>query len=239
MSGSASFPTTRWHLIRCAASLDPAEREAALEQLASLYWEPLYAYARRCGYGHEEASDLLQEFLSRFCEQGHFGSGNIARGRFRNFLLSSKKHFAVDLWRTNQTTARRPPGGWVPLETSGREEALSLRGDTPSPDVEFDRNWLRGILERNFEGLRLHYAKNGRQALGEHFCAHLMGDPNAEKHEKAAGRLGLSHDALRQEMTRARKHLQSLIVSEVTATVGSPREVEEELRYLFAVWDQR
>ena len=42
----AAFPSTRHSVLRAVASPDPEVRRAALEDLAAVYWRPVYARYR-------------------------------------------------------------------------------------------------------------------------------------------------------------------------------------------------
>lgn len=55
----ASFPATRWTLVLASRS-SPEARRKALEELLSIYWRPLYVFARHCGSSHDEAQDAVQ-----------------------------------------------------------------------------------------------------------------------------------------------------------------------------------
>lgn len=87
------FDTTRWSVVRAAASSRPAEARQALEALCSTYWYPIYAYIRHRGYAAEDAKDLNQEFFARFLEKDYLKDVDPVKGRFRSFLLASVNHF--------------------------------------------------------------------------------------------------------------------------------------------------
>ncbi|HEX4070017.1 MAG TPA: hypothetical protein VHX68_02565, partial [Planctomycetaceae bacterium] len=58
----ARFFATRWSVV-LAAGGPPADgrRQRALEELARIYWFPLYAFVRRQGHSPHAAEDLTQE----------------------------------------------------------------------------------------------------------------------------------------------------------------------------------
>src|SRR5262245_33974791 len=93
-----SFETTRWSIVRNSASQDSREASEALGKLCQTYWAPVNAYIRRTGYGVADAEDLTQQFFARFLQKGHYRQAERARGRFRNFLLMSLKHFLINEW---------------------------------------------------------------------------------------------------------------------------------------------
>ncbi|MGV3533498.1 MAG: sigma-70 family RNA polymerase sigma factor, partial [Chthoniobacteraceae bacterium] len=71
------FPHTRWSLVQAANGLHSA---AALEELCSSYWYPLYAYVRRSGYSAYDAQDLAQAFFCELLEKGWLGMADRERG---------------------------------------------------------------------------------------------------------------------------------------------------------------
>jgi hypothetical protein len=55
MATTSSFPTTRWCLVVQAGSPASSQARAALEELCSVYWYPLYAFIRRKGNDPDRA----------------------------------------------------------------------------------------------------------------------------------------------------------------------------------------
>jgi hypothetical protein len=62
---TGSFPSTHWSLIVKAGALGSSEDRAALAEICSLYWYPLYAFIRRKGNDHNRALDLTQSNFER------------------------------------------------------------------------------------------------------------------------------------------------------------------------------
>ena len=63
---SGRFPSTHWSLIKKAGSHESPQARAALAELCSAYWYPIYAFIRRKGNGADQALDLTQGFLLVF-----------------------------------------------------------------------------------------------------------------------------------------------------------------------------
>jgi RNA polymerase sigma-70 factor (ECF subfamily) len=93
----AVFPTTRRNMIVRAAGSGPGESRAALEDLCSAYWEPLYRFARRRGSDADSARDEVQDFFARLLERGWIENVRADRGRFRSYLLAGFKHHVASL----------------------------------------------------------------------------------------------------------------------------------------------
>ena len=86
------FATTRWTLVRAAGE----SAGEALETLCSAYWFPLYAYVRRHGFSKEDAEDLTQAFFAKLLGRRDIAGLKEENGRFRAFLLASRKHFLAN-----------------------------------------------------------------------------------------------------------------------------------------------
>src|SRR5690606_30094437 len=87
---------TRWTLVREAGQDVSPSAERALESLCSVYWFPLYAYVRRCGFAKEDAEDLTQAFLAKLLEKKAFEALRRENGKFRAFLLAAMKHYIAN-----------------------------------------------------------------------------------------------------------------------------------------------
>ena len=59
----SQFPTTPWTMLNLVGGGDTLAGEA-LSDLCEMYWYPLYAYARRRGFGMDDAQDHTQIFLT-------------------------------------------------------------------------------------------------------------------------------------------------------------------------------
>src|SRR5271166_3008012 len=99
---TVSFPTTHWSLIIKAGTPVSSQARAALEELCSVYWYPLYAFIRRKGNAPDRALDLTQDFFARLLEKDILTSVDQRKGRFRAFLKATCKNFLIDAWRRNR-----------------------------------------------------------------------------------------------------------------------------------------
>ena len=62
---------------------EEAQCAEALAKLCQAYWDPVYVYARRRGFGPEDAEDLTQSFFAHILATSFVGKADPARGRFR------------------------------------------------------------------------------------------------------------------------------------------------------------
>ena len=87
------FETTAWSLVLAAAGNPTTDSRQALASLCQTYWNPVYAFIRRCGHTPDQSQDLTQGFFSRLLEKQFLRDVDRQRGRFRSFLLAAVKHF--------------------------------------------------------------------------------------------------------------------------------------------------
>jgi len=87
------FLHTRWSVVLAATGKDSVESALALEAFCRSYWQPLYAYVRRCGHSRHDAQDLTQEFFGRLLEKRWLDSAAREKGKLRTFLIVALKKF--------------------------------------------------------------------------------------------------------------------------------------------------
>src|SRR5438874_2201383 len=77
-----SFPETVWSSLLGTEGPPTPAREAALHQLITLYWRPVYKYVRTAGGATiEDAKDLTQEFFGYLLEGGVLSKYDREKGR--------------------------------------------------------------------------------------------------------------------------------------------------------------
>jgi hypothetical protein len=80
------FRTTRWDLVLNSGDVDSPQHCKALADFCSLYWYPIYSFARYKGFSEEDAEDLTQSFFLHLLEKTALKRAQPHRGRFRSFL---------------------------------------------------------------------------------------------------------------------------------------------------------
>lgn len=235
---AAAFATTQWSLVLTAQGESPAAEEA-LEKLCRIYWRPLYAFARRQGYGPEEARDLTQGFFQLLFTRRDLGTVRKEKGRLRSYLLVSFKHFLGGEQR-RETTIKRGRGQWlIPVEelhTHERAEtAFGRLVDSFSADRLYERRWAVTLIDQVLRRLKEEYCAMGNAVLFDCLKQLLPDEPDAMPRTQIAAKLGMTDNALRQAFHRFRHRYQLLLREEICHTVAAPTEVEDELRHLIAV----
>ena len=238
----SEFPPTRWSIVVQARQSESSQGASALNELCAAYWMPLYAFARRKGHSPEDAEDLTQGFLAQFVSKECFNRVHKEKGRLRSYLCRSMENYMRDQWRRQNAQIRKESGVVVRgLSTDQAEQILAndLGYLRESPLERFERRWALALLDRAIERLARHYGEKGESELFEQLKPFLDGSrDNEESYRQFAERLGLSANVVRVRTTRLRKRFRKYIVQEVEAT--TPKlEVEDELRFLFSVFQRR
>ncbi len=233
--GRAAFVTTHWSAVIAAARSETPAARTALEQLCQDYWAPLYAYLRRLGQPPEDAQDLTQAFFAHLLTGQVLARADSQRGRFRSFLLASLKHFVAHEWEKARARKRGGRVRLVPLDLNTAETRCGPAVvSTDTPDKAFDRQWALAILEVVLARLRREYSDSGREELFAGLKETLAGGRSELPYRDLGARLGLSEGAIKVAAHRLRQRYRQRLREEIANTVAGPREVEEELRHLFA-----
>jgi RNA polymerase sigma-70 factor (ECF subfamily) len=190
------FVTTRWTQVLHAAHSDTTSARAALEQLCQAYWYPLYAYARRRGYGPHDAEDLTQGFFARILKLNSLAHVGREKGKFRSFLLASMNHYLADEW-DRASAQKRAAQRTISLDAAMAEGRYANEpADNLTPDRVYERRWALTLLENVAQRLRQEYEAAGQGALFMETRFAITGDKNAVPYEEIASRLGMKEEAL-------------------------------------------
>src|ERR1051325_1850781 len=159
---TAEFPGTIW--------FEVTDRKKVVHQ----YWHALRIYlacllSRFPNY-REEADDLLQDFMvKKILQPGWMELADPGKGRFRDFLKSSLRHFVTGEVRKREAEKR-----------GGRQQALTLDeleqelpGPEPSSDT-FDFAWLQMLLTETLEQMEKSCAASDCTHIWKIFQARLL-----------------------------------------------------------------
>jgi RNA polymerase sigma-70 factor (ECF subfamily) len=104
-----------------------------------------------------------------------------------------------------------------------------------SPEQLFLRSWAEATLAEALEDLRRELDARGRGKMFEAFREYcLEAEPGRDiSYRSIREKLGLSESEVTNYISESRRALRLILVGKVGGTVGSPREVDEELGILF------
>jgi len=233
---SPAFVTTHWSVVLTAGRTDTTSACDALAKLCQSYWYPLYSYVRRRGYSPEDAEDLTQEFFARFLAQNWVERADREKGRFRTFLLSAMHHFLANEWDRARAQKRGGGAPLLPLEFDEAETRYSREpADNVTPEQHFERRWVQALLEQTLKLLSAEYEREGKAELFAALNPCLVGERTSQPYAELGAKLGMGEGAVKSAVHRLRQRYRQLLRQEIAQTVAGPGELEEELKYLFAV----
>lgn len=210
-----------------------SKAEDALEFLCQAYWPPIYAFIRREGHRHEDASDLTQAFFAHILEKEFLDHLHHRQGRFRSFLLTFLKHFLSD--ERNKARAQKRGGGrpLLSLDDSqaGAMDRLEPRDDL-DPEKVFHRRWAQTVLKQAVDRLQSRYRKEGKEALFNSIKQYQPGERGTSSYADISRQLGMSETAIKSAVHRMRKRYRQSLREVIAHTVTSSAEVDDELNYL-------
>jgi RNA polymerase sigma factor (sigma-70 family) len=233
--GAVAFATTHWSVVLEAQGESPAAQEA-LEKLCRTYWRPIYGFVRRQGSKPEEAEDLTQGFFALILERKDLNTVRKEKGRLRSYLLTSVKHFLADESRHAMAVKRGKGQQLIPLEEIRERERIDFeRSDKFTAHQIYERRWAFTVLEQVMRRLRDEYRSAGNLRFFDQMKKMLMDEPDRPSQAQVASEFDMTENAVKQVFYRFRQRYQTLLREEISHTVGTPGDIEDELRHLIAV----
>lgn len=233
------FPATRWSLVLAARDQGAPSAAMALTELCKVYWKPVYAFLRRQGNTAHDAEDLTQGFFAMLLERGSFSQVEEGKGRLRSFLLVALKRFAAN--EHERETALKRGGGvaHVALDANAAEEACAVDpGTEVTPELIFERQWALALLDTVLTKLRTEYQKSGRGNVFKALKDRLSADGDGVTLSQIGQGLNMNEGAVKVAVFRLRQRYRRILHDEITLTVDSPEEVNDEIMHLFRVFGQ-
>jgi RNA polymerase sigma factor (sigma-70 family) len=226
------FPATRHSLFEAVAAAGTLPGDA-LDQVAALYWKPVYKYIRfKWRKDNEEAKDLTQSFFVSALEREFFQQFDPAKASFRTYL-----RMALDRFAANEHAAanRQKRGGTVAfdaLDFDGVEaEALAL-ADPDTPEAIFQREWQRQLFTLAVEDLRAHCEHSGKQLQFQLVAEYDLADSERPGYAALAQRYGIPVTSLNNHLAWSRRMLRTFLTGRLRGVTSGERELGDEMRLL-------
>lgn len=232
------FPQTSWSCVqKVQGGEDKAAREA-IETLCADYRAPIVT-AFRCkhGFSAEEAEDSAQDFIVWLLDSGVLDRAERREGRFRSFLLTCLDNFALNRRRKLRAERRGGKAIHVSIHPDSESESpgLDLSSEDSSPTMEIDLAWARATLKAARARLKAEENAAGRGEAWSVMREFLSASPKWSPSE-AALRLIISEGNLKVRIHRLRQRFHEILTEQVSATVSSETEFEEEMRFMREVY---
>jgi len=218
------FPDTKWTILAEATLNGDESGLKSLSAICLKYKDPIDKIIRMKGVPIERVEDVRQDFLIDLMKGSFFKKASKDHGKFRTFLLKALQDFLVDDIR--KVSAQKRGGGLERVDMEDDMASLSTQ------TMEFDVVWAETLFENAMATIREEVCKKrGEKAWEtlEHFLT--SGEKNADYNELAKV-LGIGIGGAKAEVSRMRKKFRTELRAEVSRTVDSPHEIDEELRYL-------
>jgi DNA-directed RNA polymerase specialized sigma24 family protein len=234
------FPTTQWTDILEARSGDESCREAALGELLTRYWKPVYYYVRSKGRSPDEAKDLTQGFFQQVVlGRGLVQKAERARGRFRTFILTALNRYMTSVHRVERAKRRMPEGGLISLDGI---EALNLLEPVchPTASDAFDYAWASAILDQVLAEVAARCRAMGRNTYWEVFrikvLAPILDNTEAPPLAEICAKFGVANEARASKMIfDVKRFFRDVMKNRIGQLVNSDDEVNDEIQYLMRV----
>lgn len=226
------FETTQWTLVMTAADRGSADAQQALGQLCEKYWQPLFQYARRRTRDDATASDSVQAFITRLIEKDSLKVADSERGKFRSFLIISFKRF---LYQEHVAANAKKRGGGQPKISLDRREPEDRKiepADDLTADQEFQRQWVRTVLQLVMKQLEEDYRSQGNLTQFQQLKPFIARE-EGQSYQMVAEQLQMTPSAARMATSRLRDRFRQLLRHEIAQTVATQQDVDQEIRDLF------
>jgi RNA polymerase sigma factor (sigma-70 family) len=233
--GAERFRTTCWDAVLLSAQSQAPGSEAALAELCSLYWYPIYAFVRRRGHDPDKAKDLTQGFFLHLLDHKALRHVSPFKGKFRSFLIASLRNYLSDEVDRARSIKRGGNVEFVSLDTKSAEHRYRLEApDFLTADKIFDARWALTLLDQAMSRLGRDYEARGRTSIFETLKP-FLNPVNASvtlSYEQAANALHISVATVKTLIHRLRQRYTSILREEVARTVSDPSAVDEEIHAL-------
>ncbi|HXJ61546.1 MAG TPA: sigma-70 family RNA polymerase sigma factor [Verrucomicrobiae bacterium] len=231
----SGFSSTHWSVVLQSGQADSPQAAAALAKLCHAYWYPLYLFVRRTGHNAEDAQDLTQAFFERLMEKRYLAAADPEKGKFRSFLLTALKRFLANEW--DRATRQKRGGGQqiLSLNTQDSETRyLAEPADVMTPAKLYERRWALTLLEQVITRLESEMVAAGKARIFEELKIFLTGEKSERPYAQIAETLQMTEATLKVTVHRLRQRYGELLRLEIAHTVADPKEIDEEIRHLFA-----
>lgn len=226
------FPRTRWTLVARLHRADAPGAVQAWDELCRAYRKPVLDYLRRHHPSTDETEDLSQEFFCKLVQKELLRDVASGKGRLRAWLLLLLKRFMLNAQAHSHAQKR---GGH--LEKVSFDVVVDFAAGSEVSqdwDVIFDRQWAFALIERVFARLREEHGKPAQARTFEALRPLLLHMPPGSLSE-VAQQLAMNEGAVKVALHRLRQRFGTLLREEVSTTVDSDADAEDELRHLLKV----
>jgi RNA polymerase sigma-70 factor (ECF subfamily) len=221
------FPTTHWTTLLQPINQRTEQAQGALNKLFETYRQPIIEYIRTLARHPQHAEDIAQDFIARMLTREDLLSTDRGKGRFRAYLSTSIRRFVISHYAAADATKRKELNNAAPLD-----EMLVEPGHANDAEKEFTRRWWRATIDEAVRRLRAEWEAAGKGALFGDLEPLLWDRKDGLSIHDIAARHQLTANAVSLRKMRLQERFREILVAVIVETVGSPGEVQDEIRYL-------
>jgi DNA-directed RNA polymerase specialized sigma24 family protein len=222
------FPPTHWSMVLSAGDDHSPASAEALERLCGLYREPVRRFLIGSGIPVSETEDIVQSFFMSLLRRKSFSRVAPERGRFRTYLKRCLRNHLLDRPRP------LPPGFRIELDGLEESERDAVEpGTVEHPGHALDREWAEHVLHLAYLRLEERHSPETDPAF-RHLRRFLAEEPGPGDYAAVAAETALAANTVAKRVQRLREELDDCVREILLETVGTPSEVEAEIRALFS-----
>jgi RNA polymerase sigma factor (sigma-70 family) len=213
-------------------SASPEKRKGIENEIANIYWYPVYAYARTMRCTTHEAEDLTQSFFAMLFHRELFDTVDPSKGKLRTFLCVSMKNFLADHVRQRHTLKRGGGYSIISIDLVDAEERISMENyQSLTTQEAFDKRALMSVIEDILAQIESEYEKRNDLETFHAIIDHIPWGTQSQVRADLAAQLDIERSTLETRIYRARKRFKDLLINHIQNTLDPGQSVEEEIRY--------
>jgi RNA polymerase sigma-70 factor (ECF subfamily) len=102
-----------------------------------------------------------------------------------------------------------------------------------TPENLYEQSWALTVIKSVLDQLRADYADSGKGAIFEEIQSYLE-EEGANSYAEIGAKLQMTEAAVKMAVLRLRENFRKRLRAEIAQTVADIRDIDEELRQLFA-----
>ena len=237
------FTTKRRNMVLSSTNSGIGEDAASapLAELCGIYWRPIFTFICRRGYAVADAQDLTQDFFLKLLEGNLLVLADPRRGPFRTLLFKALRNFLIDKHERVKTLKRGGNLQFISSNDLADEAPSQLAAPVPGSASWpagglFDLQWAAAVAEQALRRLAEEYENRGRGRIFIVLSRYLTADRTEISYAKLSTTLEVPESSVKILLHRLRKRHRAILRQEVSQTLETRAEVDDEIRYFCAAF---
>jgi RNA polymerase sigma-70 factor (ECF subfamily) len=150
-------------------------------------------------------------------------------------LIASLDYYLADEYARKTAVKRGGGQTTISIDSLEAEKKYALEPiERLTPRDLFERRWALTLLEQVLGQLQLECQRAGKQELFSATKHLLRGERGSDTYSSIASELGMTEGALKMSVSRMRLQFRERLLETISHTVGTPGDLEPELRHLLS-----